>query len=174
MRKHAISLAQGSMAFKWAWNTELRDYKIAACSAFGARMYTHVSFIQESRQTAGPRGIFHWKNDLEWLPGHMPVCCRMSNTELWHFARLHVHTTCRERFSEHFHSSNVAPKVIPLGEQRIYQWDVKISSKSLARLCVMNVSCRGTIVGKRKFTLILSWNFLNCFCIVLRCNWRPR
>lgn len=85
-----------------------------------------------------------------------------------------TYTQHAERFSEHFHSSNVAPKVIPLGEQRIYQWDVKISSKSLARLCVMNVSCCGTIVGKRKFTLILSWNFLNCFCIVLRCNWRPR
>lgn len=139
------------------------------------RSHVHTSPLFRSQdKQQGLEASFTGRMGLEWLPGHMPVCCRMSNTELWHFARLHVHTTCRERFSEHFHSSNVAPKVIPLGEQRIYQWDVKISSKSLARLCVMNVSCRGTIVGKRKFTLILSWNFLNCFCIVLRCNWRPR
>lgn len=174
MRKHAISLAQGSTAFKWAWNTELRDYKIAACSAFGARMYTHVSFIQESRQTAGPRGIFHWKNGFGMASRtHACLLSNVKHRAVTFRKTARTHNMQREVFRA-FHSSNVAPKVIPLGEQRIYQWDVKISSKSLARLCVMNVSCRGTIVGKRKFTLILSWNFLNSFCIVLRCNWRPR
>lgn len=59
VRKYVMSLAQGSVAFKWAWNMVLRKNRKAVCSAFGIHMYTHASFIQDSLQTAGPWGMFH-------------------------------------------------------------------------------------------------------------------
>ena len=92
-----MSLAQGlSAAFKWAQNTVLRKIRMAVCSAFSAFACTHTppSFRSHHKQPGlGASFIHTGRKGLERLPGHIPVCCRMSSMGLWHFTRLHAHTT---------------------------------------------------------------------------------
>ena len=175
MRKYVISLAHGSLAFKWASNTVRRWNRIAVCSTFFFcfRMYTHVPFIQESLTCSrglGASFIHTGRMGLEWLPGHIPVCCRVSSTEPWHFTRPHTHAahpsqrtrSTQTRIFRAFPTkvkpkkttkptSDRSPKVISLKERGIRQRDGKIFPKSLIKYTM-------SVWGNSSWVVVLPWH----------------
>lgn len=77
--KHGVAEEQNGCVFR---------FLAFACT------HTPPSFRSHYKQQGlGASFIRTGRIGLEWLPGHIPVCCRMSSMGLWHFTRLHARTT---------------------------------------------------------------------------------